>query len=138
VAAFTVVAAMVRFYGIGHQGFWFDEANSARLVRFSPGKMLGLPQSESTPPLYYSVAWAWARVFGHDEAGLRSLCAVAGDRGRDRPGLRVLPRGGARVDELDVIARSSPREPLCWWGSACNLIPSRMQRRSAVRGFRAV
>ena len=73
------VAAGLRFYGIGHQGFWFDEANTAQLVRFSPGKMLGLiPQSESTPPLYYCVAWVWARLFGDHEAGLRSLTAVAG------------------------------------------------------------
>ncbi len=41
--------------------------------------MLGLiPQSESTPPLYYLAAWVWARAFGFGEAGLRSLSAVAG------------------------------------------------------------
>jgi hypothetical protein len=53
------------------------------------------------------------------------------------PGLRVMPAVGARVTELDVIAMSSPREPLCWWGAACNLIASRMQRRYGVRGFHA-
>ena len=41
--------------------------------------MLGLiPQTESTPPLYYCVAWVWARVFGYGETGLRSLSAVCG------------------------------------------------------------
>ena len=30
---------------------------------------------------------------------------------------------------------SSPQEPLCWWGAACNLIPSRMQRRYDIPGF---
>jgi mannosyltransferase len=79
VAGLAVVAAVLRFYGLGHQGFWFDEANTAQLVQFSPGKMLGLiPQSESTPPLYYCVAWVWVRLFGDHEAGLRSLSAVAG------------------------------------------------------------
>ncbi|HEX4008925.1 MAG TPA: glycosyltransferase family 39 protein [Solirubrobacteraceae bacterium] len=79
VAALTALAAVLRFYGIGHQGFWFDEANTALLVHFSPGKMLGLiPQSESTPPLYYCAAWVWARIFGDGEAGLRSLSALAG------------------------------------------------------------
>ncbi len=79
VAALTVLAAVLRFVGIGHQGFWFDEGNTALLVHFPPGKMLGLiPQSESTPPLYYCVAWVWARVFGYGEAGLRSLSALAG------------------------------------------------------------
>jgi uncharacterized membrane protein len=79
VAGLVGVAAALRFYGIGHQGFWFDEANTAQLVQFSPGRMLGLlPQSESTPPLYYCVAWVWARLWGDGEAGLRSLSAVAG------------------------------------------------------------
>src|SRR5207248_1609296 len=79
VAALTVLAALLRFYRLGHQGFWFDEANTALLVHFSPGKMLGLvPQTESTPPLYYCIAWVWARIFGYGETALRSLSAVAG------------------------------------------------------------
>jgi hypothetical protein len=79
VLALAALAAALRFVGIGHQGFWYDEGNTALLVHFSPGKMLGLvPQSESTPPLYYCVAWAWARIFGYGEAGLRSLSALAG------------------------------------------------------------
>ena len=79
VVALTVLAAVLRFYRLGHQGFWFDEANTALLVHFSPGKMLGLiPQTESTPPLYYCVAWVWARVFGYSEAPLRSLSALCG------------------------------------------------------------
>jgi len=79
VGALTLFAAVLRFYRLGHQGFWFDEGNTALLVHFSPGKMLGLiPQTESTPPLYYCVAWIWARVFGYGETGLRSLSAVCG------------------------------------------------------------
>jgi mannosyltransferase len=79
VAALTVLGALLRVYRLGHQGFWFDEGNTALLVHFSPGKMLGLiPESESTPPLYYCVAWLWARVFGYGEVGLRSLSAVCG------------------------------------------------------------
>jgi 4-amino-4-deoxy-L-arabinose transferase-like glycosyltransferase len=79
VAALTVLAAVLRFYRLGHQGFWFDEANTVLLVHLSPGKMLGLiPQSESTPPLYYCIAWVWARIFGYGETALRSLSALAG------------------------------------------------------------
>jgi hypothetical protein len=41
--------------------------------------MIGLiPKSESTPPLYYCIAWVWVRIFGDTEAGLRSLSALAG------------------------------------------------------------
>ncbi|HLY49607.1 MAG TPA: hypothetical protein VKR21_10460, partial [Solirubrobacteraceae bacterium] len=48
VATLTVLAAVLRVYRLGHQGFWFDEGNTALLVHLSPGKMLGLiPQSES-------------------------------------------------------------------------------------------
>jgi 4-amino-4-deoxy-L-arabinose transferase-like glycosyltransferase len=79
VLALTALGAVLRFYGLGHQGFWYDEADTAQLVHLSLGKMLGLlPQSESTPPLYYGVAWFWVRIFGDHEAGLRSLSAVAG------------------------------------------------------------
>ncbi len=79
VIGLTALAALLRFWRLGHQGFWFDEGNTALLVQFSPGKMLGLiPQTESTPPLYYCVAWVWSRVFGHDEVGLRSLSAIVG------------------------------------------------------------
>ena len=79
IAALTILAAVLRFSRIGHQGFWFDEANTALLVHFSPGKMLGLiPHTESTPPLYYCALWVWARIFGFGEVGLRSLSAVAG------------------------------------------------------------
>jgi 4-amino-4-deoxy-L-arabinose transferase-like glycosyltransferase len=79
VSGITLVAAILRFTRIGHQGFWFDEGNTALLVHLPLGRMLGLlPQSESTPPLYYCVAWVWSRAFGSTEAGLRSLSALAG------------------------------------------------------------
>ena len=37
-----------------------------------------IPRTESTPPLYYLLAWVWAKVFGTSEAALRSLSAVIG------------------------------------------------------------
>jgi 4-amino-4-deoxy-L-arabinose transferase-like glycosyltransferase len=37
-----------------------------------------VPHSESTPPLYYMIAWLWSRPFGTGEIGLRSLSALAG------------------------------------------------------------
>jgi 4-amino-4-deoxy-L-arabinose transferase-like glycosyltransferase len=44
------------------------------------------------------------------------------------------------VSELDVIAISSPPAPRtgCWWGSACNLIPTALQSSYAILGFRPV
>ena len=79
VAALTAVAAVVRFVHIAHQGFWFDEGNTAQLISFSPGPMLTLIKHyESTPPLYYCIVWVWGRVFDFGEAGLRSFSAVVG------------------------------------------------------------
>jgi mannosyltransferase len=79
VAGLTVLGAALRFTRIGHQSFWYDESFTVLLVHHSPSQMLGLlPQTELTPPLYYLLAWPWARVFGYGEAGLRSLSALAG------------------------------------------------------------
>lgn len=75
----VVLAAILRFYRLGHQGFWFDEGNTAQEVSFTVGQMLTLLKHyESTPPLYYGVAWVWSRVFGDTELGLRSLSALVG------------------------------------------------------------
>ncbi len=68
----TLLGAVLRFVCIGHQGFWYDESYTVELLRYSPGRMLGqLPHVESTPPLYYCVAWLWARIFGFGPAGLK-------------------------------------------------------------------
>jgi mannosyltransferase len=37
-----------------------------------------IPDSESTPPLYYLLAWPWAKVFGTGEVGVRSFSALCG------------------------------------------------------------
>ena len=78
-AALTVLAALLRFRTLNAQSFWFDEAVTVTLVRGSFSSMLrALPDLESTPPLYYVLAWLWARAFGTGEIGLRSLSALLG------------------------------------------------------------
>jgi mannosyltransferase len=78
-AACTALAALLRFATLGLQSYWFDEAVTVDLLRRSFGGMLrALPDSESTPPLYYVVAWLWAKVFGTSEIGLRALSALLG------------------------------------------------------------
>jgi mannosyltransferase len=78
-AALTALAAILRFSTLHVQSFWFDEAVTVRLLHGSFGHMLAsIGGSESTPPLYYALAWVWSRVFGHGEVGLRSLSALAG------------------------------------------------------------
>jgi 4-amino-4-deoxy-L-arabinose transferase-like glycosyltransferase len=80
VGALTVVAAALRFSTLDVQSFWHDEAVTAhRIVQHSLFATIGkIPGSESTPPLYYMLAWLWTRVFGVSEVGLRSLSALIG------------------------------------------------------------
>ena len=113
----TVLAAVLRFVGIGHQGFWFDEGNTALLVHFSPGKMLGLiPQSESTPPLYYCLAWLWARVL-RLHRGAAALALGPGRRAH-RPGHVRRRRAGCSAPASAVVtAALVASNPLLIWYS---------------------
>src|SRR5919112_1333049 len=79
-AGITVVGALLRFVTLGDQSYWGDEGVTVALVRMSFGDMLDtIPKWESTPPLYYALAWVWTRALGSSEEwGLRSLSAVAG------------------------------------------------------------
>lgn len=78
-AGATLVGALLRFVTLGDQSFWAEEAVTRSLVARPLWSMLTtIPHSESTPPLYYVLAWLWTRVFGSDEIGLRSLSATAG------------------------------------------------------------
>jgi mannosyltransferase len=79
VAGLTLLAALLRLTTLSQQSFWLDEGYTERLLHMSFGQMLRtVPKTESTPYLYYAVAWVWTRVFGFGEYGLRSLSALAG------------------------------------------------------------
>jgi len=78
-AALVGLAALLRFATLDVQSFWFDEAVTVHLVRMPFADMLAaIPGSESTPPLYYLLAWTWEALFGSAEIGLRSLSALLG------------------------------------------------------------
>jgi 4-amino-4-deoxy-L-arabinose transferase-like glycosyltransferase len=76
----TALGALLRFVTLGDQSYWGDEGVTVALIRMGFGDMLDtIPDSESTPPLYYALAWLWTRALGSSEEwGLRSLSAVAG------------------------------------------------------------
>jgi mannosyltransferase len=76
-AAITLVAGVLRFAALGHKSFWLDEAYTVEIVRHSfSGVLHGVWRTESTPPLYYLLAWLWTHVFGTSEAGIRSFSAL--------------------------------------------------------------
>jgi mannosyltransferase len=79
VAGLTALAAILRFATLDVQSFYSDETVTAVLLQMDFGSMLDeLSVSESAPPLYYVLAWAWGNVFGTGEVGLRSLSALIG------------------------------------------------------------
>jgi mannosyltransferase len=78
-AALTTAGAAIRFSTLGVQSYWDDEAATVFLVKLDLWNMLQtIPKTESTPPLYYLLAWSWARLFGTGEAALRFLSALFG------------------------------------------------------------
>ncbi len=80
VAGLTLLAAALRFGTLGLQAYHHDEiVTASRILRdgfWHAMEAVGF--SESAPPLYYAVAWAWTQLTGTGEFGLRSISALAG------------------------------------------------------------
>ena len=79
-AALMLLGAALRLSTLDLQSFWYDEA-------FTPVHVLhpslwatlrSVAHSENTPPLWYVLAWADARLFGTGEIALRLPSALAG------------------------------------------------------------
>lgn len=78
-ALVCVVGAVLRFATLDGQSLWYDETVTGQLMRTDFHAMFSaLGDSESTPPLYYVLAWLWTQVAGTGEVGLRSLSALLG------------------------------------------------------------
>jgi 4-amino-4-deoxy-L-arabinose transferase-like glycosyltransferase len=79
VAGLVLLACALRVPTLAVQSLWLDEAYTLRLARMSFGGMLhAIPATESTPPLYYILAWLWTRVCGSSAFAIRSLSALLG------------------------------------------------------------
>jgi mannosyltransferase len=79
-AALIVLAALLRLGTLGEQSFWYDEAfTPVHVLHTSLGATLrSVVHSENTPPLWYVLAWADARVLGDGALALRLPSALAG------------------------------------------------------------
>lgn len=79
-AGIVLLGGLLRFLTIGDQSFRYDETVTVfRIIK--PGlfdTVSAVPGSESSPPLYYALAWLWSLPFGTDEVGIRSLSALIG------------------------------------------------------------
>jgi mannosyltransferase len=117
VAVLTILAAALRLYRIGHQGLWFDEAYTVMLVKLPFAKLLStVPKTESTPYLYYLLAWVWTHIFGRGASDLRALSALAGTA--------VVPVGYLATAKLTtnrraglIVAALATFNPLLIWYS---------------------
>jgi mannosyltransferase len=79
-AALIVLAALLRLGTLGEQSFWYDEAfTPVHVLHTSLGATLrSVVHRENTPPLWYLLAWADARVLGDGAIALRLPSALAG------------------------------------------------------------
>ncbi|MGH2920112.1 MAG: glycosyltransferase family 39 protein, partial [Solirubrobacteraceae bacterium] len=115
-ALVCVAGAALRFATLDAQSLWYDEAVTAQLLHLDVGTMLdAIGDSESTPPLYYVLAWLWTQLAGTGEAGLRSLSALLGSA--TIPVVWALGRrlGGDRA--ALVAAALAAANPLLIWFS---------------------
>jgi len=75
----TLLAAGLRLPFLGTQSLWFDETYTVHVVQGSLGDMWHrVGATESTPPLFYLLTWAWVHLVGSDgAAAVRTISALA-------------------------------------------------------------
>ena len=77
VFAILALAAVSRWYGIGHEALWLDEAYSWWDAHQSFADLWNLvPQCDPHPPLYFALLKIWMQVFGDSPSAMRSLGAL--------------------------------------------------------------
>jgi hypothetical protein len=106
-AALLVLAAALRLATLTEQSLWYDEAfTPLHVLHAGLGATLkSVVHTENTPPLWYVLAWADARVLGDGALALRLPSALAGIAtvpvvwaiGRELAGRRTALIGAALV-----------------------------------------
>ena len=96
--AVIAIGAALRLATLGSQSFWFDEAQLAHEASLSFGGLWHtIGAQETSPPLYFVIAWVWGQVLGNGEVALRSLSALLG--------IATIPLAAAAAREL--VGRSA-------------------------------
>jgi mannosyltransferase len=81
-AAILLVGALLRFFRLDYQSFWYDETVSARFTAYPViDVLLGQERDLGNPPLHYALLGVWSRLFGGSDAALRSLSATVSTLG---------------------------------------------------------
>ena len=75
--AVLILAAALRFWALGHESYWYDEAvsvfNAQAPLRYVPHEVA---VRDVSPPLYFLVLALWIKVFGASEVATRALSAL--------------------------------------------------------------
>jgi len=69
-----ILAALLRFYDLGGESYWFDEVI---MVHVAQGDLSSILHG-GRPPVYVLLAYFWIKLFGTSEEATRSLSALAG------------------------------------------------------------
>ncbi|MGH2973752.1 MAG: glycosyltransferase family 39 protein [Solirubrobacterales bacterium] len=78
-AGITALGAGIRLGTLGVQSFDHDETATVQVVASSLGGLVhGVEHLERSPPLFYALAWLWAKLFGIGQLHLRTLAALIG------------------------------------------------------------
>src|SRR5689334_13498012 len=67
---FTLLAAGLRLYRLGHKSIWWDEGFSVFLARLPLGEMLTATAHDTHPPVYYAVLSLWRLAAGDAEVAV--------------------------------------------------------------------
>ncbi|MHB8233293.1 MAG: glycosyltransferase family 39 protein [Solirubrobacteraceae bacterium] len=79
IVTLMAIAFAAAFYRIGAKGLWVDEAFSANYARMNlSGLWHVISGRDPNMGLYYVLLHFWVRVFGPNEAALRSFSAIVG------------------------------------------------------------
>ncbi len=75
--AIIALGSLLRFYQIGSEGLWLDEAFSVWLARQPVNEMLSwVIRIDQHPPLYYTLLHFWTLLLGDGPATVRALSAL--------------------------------------------------------------
>jgi mannosyltransferase len=70
-----LIALFLRFYELGTESIWLDEAES---IHESALSVQQIAQHTNQPPLYFLILRIWIDLFGTSETALRSISAIFG------------------------------------------------------------
>ena len=77
----VILGAVLRFYGLGREGIWYDEAVSISVSKLGFKDIIKWVfdnTAETNPPFYYMILSLWTAMFGGSEAVSRIPSAIFG------------------------------------------------------------